>query len=184
MTEMVPLPMTDFGPLVAAVLGSTGIASLLSGISQLKRAKRLQGLLKELDLAVTTVPTDSRECIALKAAKEQVALDLASDVLIKRDARILILVGFALGVASGLFIVYMGMGVIQSDFLEAMTGKGGNSTLFLAGVIVIAVFYIAVLMFLYSRQLQQRRQRFVEGVRGLEGTALTIADTLRIAQES
>lgn len=154
------LLLNEIAALIAALVGSSGVASILAGGTQFRRTQKLRTQLKELDEAKQLVTPESREHVALQASVATIALELAAYVLIKHDSRRLVLFGISLTSAVGAYLLTVGLtGPGSSDvwFYQAPQ----DSVMSLAGLIIFLTGYVALLVYLYLGITARRRERFM-----------------------
>lgn len=123
--------MNELLTLVGVLIGTGGLASLLSGVASLRRTRRLQKRLRELHKASQFFEPTRQEAAALEAAKALTALDLAASVLIKSRALGRLTFGITVLALLGVYSVWIGFGgysplvLAPSDFSDApLVGLG------------------------------------------------------------
>ena len=159
--------MNELVAVIAALVGSSGIASILAGGTQFRRTHKLQAQIKELDASRKFLADQPRERTALEAAAATVALDLAAQVLIKSDTRQLVLLGFVGSSLSGFAMIGFGyMPSHSADFLlfPLPVPSSVNFPLITAGMAVLFAGYIAFFIYVYLRLSRRRRERFITRV--------------------
>lgn len=159
--------MNEIVAVIAALVGSSGVASILAGGTQFRRTHKLQLQIKELDASKKLFADQPRERTALEAAAATVALDLAAHILIKSDTRRLVLLGFVGSSASGFAMIAFGyMPSRSADFLlfPLPVRSSVNIPLITAGFGVLFAGYIASFIYLYLRLSRRRRERFIARV--------------------
>lgn len=155
-----PRSVNEVAALIAALVGSSGVASIVAGGTQFRRTHRLRAQLKELDEAKHLVTPESTEHAALQASVGTIALELAASVLIKHDSRRLVLFGISLTSAVGAYLLTAGIiGPGPSDVWFFQAPK--DSVMSLAGLIIFLTGYVALLVYLYLGITARRRERFI-----------------------
>ncbi len=123
--------MNELLALVGVLIGTGGLASLLSGVASLQRTRRLQKRLRELHEASQFFEPTRQEATALEAAKALTALDLAASVLIKSRALGRLTFGITVLALVGAYSMWIGFGgysplvLAPSDYSDApLVGLG------------------------------------------------------------
>lgn len=134
--------------LVAVLIGTGGLASLLSGVASLQRTRRLQKRLRELHKASQFFEPTRQEATALEAAKALTALDLAASVLIKSRALGRLTFGITVLAVVGVYSVWIGLGgysplvLAPSDYSDAPLVALGTVALGVAEVFWVVRNYL------------------------------------------
>lgn len=152
--------------IIAALVGSSGIASILAGGTQFRRTHRLQAQIKELDASKKLLEGQPRERAALEAAAATVALELAAQILIKADNSRLVAGGFAMSSMMGFLMIifgYMPPDTASGFLLFPLPrlSEGANFPLAAAGVAVLFAGYIAFFIYVYLRLSRRRREHLI-----------------------
>lgn len=174
--------MNELVAVIAAIVGSSGLASILAGATQFRRTHRLQAQLKELDAAKNLVQEASRERAALEASMATVALELAAYILIRGDVRRLVLLGLVGTSFIGAVLIVFGS--LPHDPLKAFGFREGdvNMPLVVAGIVVLMSGYIALYVYVYLRLTAGQRSKLIHGLLS-EPEGLTPAEVLRVSRE-
>ena len=102
--------MNEIIALIAAVLGSSGIASLVTNGALFRRTHRLQRQIAELNDTYKLMDENSMESTALKAARTHLCLELTAQVMIRGRTWIVSLLYF-MGL---LVLLTMGFAIIET----------------------------------------------------------------------
>lgn len=155
--------MNEFVAVITALVGTSGVASILAGGTQFRRTHRLRAQLKELDESKQLVAPESKEHYALQAAVATLALELAAYVLIKRDSRRLVLVGIIATSAVGAYLLTAGVtgpGSFEAWFFAPL-GAPQDLVMAIAGLIIFMSGYTAIFIYVYLGITARQRQRFI-----------------------
>lgn len=179
--------MNELVAVLAALVGSSGIASILAGGTQFRRTHKLQPQIQELDASKKLLSDQPRERAALEAATATVALELAAHVLIKADTRRSVLLG--LGGSSFIGAAMAAFGYLPPDAADDLllfpfpAPKEGNVALIDSGVAVLFSGYIALFLYVYLRLSRRRRDRLIRSLLAEpEAHAVDSAVILRLAR--
>jgi hypothetical protein len=168
---------------IAALAGTSGVASILAGGTQFRRTHRLQAQLKELDAVKQLVVPESQECRALEASVAALALELSAYVLIKHDARRIVLLGIVLIAFVGTYLVfagYLGPGSM-GDLLMYPFGQPEDPAITIAGLVIFMTGYIAIFIYVYLAFTAKRRRHFTARI-SKPGTKIDSDTILRLSQ--
>lgn len=160
--------MNELVAVIAALVGSSGIASILAGGTQFRRTHKLQAQIIELDAAKKLLSDQPRERAALEAATATIALELAAHVLIKADTRRLVLLGLGgtsfIGAAMVAFGYLPPYAVGDFFFFPLPAPKEGNVALVVSGIAILLSGYVALFLYVYLRLSRRRRDRLIRSL--------------------
>lgn len=177
--------MNEVVAVIAAILGSSGVASILAGGTQFRRTHRLQAQLKELHAARQLVPPESIECRALEASVATIALELAAHVLVRGDARRLVLMGCMGTSFIGALLAVAGAMPPETAsaawvFFPFPVSEGANATFVWLGFLIVVAGYVALYIYVYLRLSARKRARLVSQL--MQDPAIDSAEILRISR--
>lgn len=155
--------MNEIVAVIAALVGSSGVASILAGGTQFRRTHRLRSQLIELDESKQLVVPESREHSALQASVATVALELSAYIMIKNDSRRLVLLGIMLTASVGTYFITAGLtgpGLL-GPWVFFPFGAPQDTVMTYSGLIIFMTGYIALFLYLYLRLTARKRQRFI-----------------------
>lgn len=178
--------LNEFVAVIAAILGSSGVASILAGGTQFRRTHRLQSQLKELDAAKQLVPPGSIESSALEASVATVALELAAHILIRGDARRLVLMGCVSTSLIGALLAVSGTMPSTTAgawfvFFPFPSPEGANVPLVMLGTLIVLAGYVALFIYVYLRISARGRSRLVSKL--IKDHAIDAAEVLQISRQ-
>lgn len=141
---------------VAAVVGSTGLASLITGGVQLSRASRLKKAVHDMSEIVALHESGTSESDAAKYALKVLTLDLVAIRVVRVGARAaLIIFGIVVGILAVAMAIFMPGGAGESI--------RHDSTMLLAGAL-LAGSYTVTLVGAFVYLLRGKRERLVAQV--------------------
>ena len=180
--------MNEVVAVIAALAGTSGLASIIAGGSQFRRTHRLQSQLKEIDAATKLVTPGSREAGALNAALASSAMELSAYILIKHDVRRLIALGLALLLVSGVALIFFGtVGAAGFDSASPLFGSvfttRVDTAMVAAGGITIGAAYVSIYVYAYLRITARSRQSFIDKLCQQGNDGLDSEMVLKLARE-
>ena len=156
--------MNELVALIAAVVGSSGIASVVASGTQYRRTHRLHTQLKELDASCKLVEPGTVEAIALAASRANVALELASYIFIKRNSRLLtaLWMSFALTLAAA--FIQNALEATPLVPLPIPQGEGAipRIVMLLVGLILILIVQVWLMVATILGYTAHKRRRFIK----------------------
>ncbi|MDD1477069.1 hypothetical protein [Arthrobacter sp. H16F315] len=178
--------MNEVVAIIAAIVGSSGLASILAGGTQFRRTTRLHAQIKELDAAKNLLPDETRERAALEASTATVALELAAYVLVKADTRRLILLGLVGTSFIGANLMVFGYlpenSVTSLVLFPLPVPADANMPLIITGIVVLMSGYVAFYVYIYLRITARRRAKLIRRLLR-EPAAISSVQVLRVSRE-
>ncbi|CAN7242274.1 hypothetical protein LJR078_001039 [Arthrobacter sp. LjRoot78] len=177
--------MNELVTLIAALIGSSGIASVIASGTQFRRTHRLHGQLKELDAACKLMEPLTVEALALGAARASVALELTAHVLIKRSSRLLTLfwIFFALAVAAGFILSAAGARPLTPLPDPKEEGGIARIVILLSGLVIILVVQVWLMVATILGYTAHRRRRLIRDLVAETSDEMNNTKVLEIAYD-
>jgi hypothetical protein len=171
--------LNEFLALVGILIGTGGLATLLSGVASLQRTRRLQKRLRELHEASQLFEPTRLEATALEAAKALTALDLSASVLIRSRALGRLTLGITVVALFGVYSVWIGFGG-YSPLVLAPSGDL-DAPLVALGTVAVLVAEVFWVIRTYLLGDSNARERIIRELRSSRPTTghLSIIDAVR-----
>jgi hypothetical protein len=155
--------LNELVTLLGVLIGTGGLASLLSGASSLQRTRRLQRRLRVLHDSLELFDPTGQVAAALEAAKSLTALDLAASVLMKSRVIGRMTFGITVLALTGGYSIWMGIGG-HSPLLLAPSAYA-DAPLVGLGTAAIAVAEVFWLVRMYLAGDLQAREQIIRELR-------------------
>lgn len=155
--------MNEIVALIGVLIGTSGLASMLSGVASLHRTRRLQGKLRVLHDSSELVEPIGQVALALEAAKSLTALDLAASVLMKSRVLGRITFGVTVLALMGGYFIWVGIGGFSPFLLPSSSYQ--DAPLVALGTTVLAVAEIFWLVRIYVASDSHARELLIRKLR-------------------
>jgi hypothetical protein len=171
--------LNELVTLIGVLIGTGGLASLLSGASALQRTRRLQRKIRVLHDSSALFEPGGQVAAALEAAKALTALDLAASTLMKSRVIGRITFGIAVLALTGGYTIWIGMGGDSPLLLAPSTYK--DAPLVGLGTAAVAVAELFWLVRTYLAGDLQAREQIIRTLRTVSQPTdhLAILDSVR-----
>lgn len=151
----------EIAVLVAAVLGSTGLASALNAGIQVSRAARLRSAITDSRALLRGLDSESGAFRAMQISISVMSLELAALTLVRIPHRVRGIVIVFVVVILGLFaILFVASWLFGNASIIPLQGTSESPGLFIYTGFV-SLIYVATLLALLQLRLGQRREEFV-----------------------